>query len=84
VAERARLNVTRALRAAIAKVTEALPAPGTVLDRRVRTGLYCAYLPATRAGLSARRATTVPGSSAHRAGAAQARESSLHSRYDLV
>ena len=45
-AERARLNVTRALRAAIAKVTEALPeAAGTVLDRRVRTGLYCAYEP---------------------------------------
>jgi hypothetical protein len=45
VAERARLNVTRALRAAIAKVTDALPEPGAVLDRRVRTGLYCAYLP---------------------------------------
>jgi tetratricopeptide (TPR) repeat protein len=42
-AERARLNVTRALRAAIAKVGEALPGPGAVLDRRVRTGMYCAY-----------------------------------------
>ena len=42
-AERARLNVTRALRAAIAKVTDGLPGPGAVLDRRVRTGLYCAY-----------------------------------------
>jgi tetratricopeptide (TPR) repeat protein len=42
-AERARLNVTRALRAAIAKVVEGLPGPGAVLDRRVRTGLYCAY-----------------------------------------
>lgn len=42
-AERARLNVTRALRAAIAKVVEGLPEPGAVLDRRVRTGLYCAY-----------------------------------------
>jgi hypothetical protein len=44
-AERARLNVTRALRSAIAKVVEALPGPGAVLDRRVRTGLYCAYEP---------------------------------------
>jgi hypothetical protein len=43
-AERARLNVTRALRTAIAAVVEAVPA-ATVLDRRVRTGLYCAYEP---------------------------------------
>ncbi len=46
-AERARLNVTRALRAAISKLVDALPAAGAVLDRRVRTGLYCAYEPAT-------------------------------------
>jgi hypothetical protein len=45
-AERARLNVTRALRAAIAKVGEALPEAGAALDRRVRTGLYCSYAPA--------------------------------------
>ncbi|HEX2193305.1 MAG TPA: hypothetical protein VHH09_08935 [Acidimicrobiales bacterium] len=44
-AERARLNVTRALRAATAKVQEALPEAGAVLDRRLRTGLYCAYEP---------------------------------------
>jgi hypothetical protein len=44
-AERARLNVTRALRAAIARLADALPAAG-VLDRRVRTGVYCAYEPA--------------------------------------
>ncbi|MFP5255338.1 MAG: hypothetical protein ACLGI8_05740 [Acidimicrobiia bacterium] len=44
-AERARLNVTRALRAAIVKVSEALPEAGAALDRRVRTGLYCAYEP---------------------------------------
>ncbi len=43
--ERSRLNVTRALRAAIGKVAEALPEAGPVLDRRVRTGLYCAYEP---------------------------------------
>jgi hypothetical protein len=44
-AERARLNVTRALRAALVKLTEALPGPGTVLDRRIRTGLFCSYEP---------------------------------------
>ena len=44
-AERARLNVTRALRAALARLTEALPEAGAALDRRVRTGLYCAYEP---------------------------------------
>jgi hypothetical protein len=44
-AERARLNVTRALRAALAKLIDALPAAGAALDRRVRTGLYCCYTP---------------------------------------
>jgi len=44
-AERARLNVTRAIRAATAKLGEALPEAGTGLDRRIRTGLYCAYEP---------------------------------------
>ena len=44
-AERARLNVTRALRAATAKLAEALPHAGPALDRRIRTGLYCAYEP---------------------------------------
>ena len=43
--ERARLNVTRAIRAATARVTEALPEAGAVLDRRLRTGIYCAYEP---------------------------------------
>ena len=43
--EKARLNVTRALRAAIGKVTEALPEAGAALDRHVKTGLYCSYEP---------------------------------------
>ena len=43
--ERARLNVTRALRAATAKLSAALPEAGTVLDGRLRTGIYCAYEP---------------------------------------
>jgi tetratricopeptide (TPR) repeat protein len=45
-AERARLNVTRALRSAIARVAEAMPDAGAALDRQVRTGLYCVYEPA--------------------------------------
>jgi hypothetical protein len=45
-AERARLNVTRALRAALSRLAEALPDAGAALDRRVRTGTYCAYEPA--------------------------------------
>ncbi len=44
-AQRARVNVTRALRAATARITEAMPEAGTALDRRLRTGLYCAYEP---------------------------------------
>jgi hypothetical protein len=44
-AEKARLNVTRALRAAVARIAEALPDAGGVLDRRLRTGLFCAYEP---------------------------------------
>lgn len=44
-AERARLNVTRSLRSAIAKVAECAPEAGAVLDRRVRTGVYCAFEP---------------------------------------
>ena len=44
-AEKARLNVTRALRASIATLSDALPESGAVLDRRVRTGLFCSYEP---------------------------------------
>ena len=42
-AERARLNVTRAMRAAIVRLVEVVPGPGAVLDRRLRTGTFCAY-----------------------------------------
>jgi hypothetical protein len=45
-AERARLNVTRALRTALTRLSEALPAAGPALDRAIRTGTYCAYEPA--------------------------------------
>ncbi|MEJ7804056.1 MAG: hypothetical protein WKH68_11920 [Candidatus Limnocylindria bacterium] len=43
--ERARLNVTRAIRAAAKRLDEALPGAGAALDRRIRTGLYCVYTP---------------------------------------
>ena len=43
--ERARLNVTRALRAAASRLAEAVPEAGTTLDSRLRTGIYCAYEP---------------------------------------
>jgi tetratricopeptide (TPR) repeat protein len=45
VAEKARLNVTRAMRKATTKLVEALPVAGAVLDRRVKTGIFCAYEP---------------------------------------
>ncbi|HET7487580.1 MAG TPA: hypothetical protein VFJ85_06585 [Acidimicrobiales bacterium] len=45
-AERARVNVTRALRAAAARLAEAVPEAGAALDRSLRTGLFCAYEPA--------------------------------------
>jgi tetratricopeptide (TPR) repeat protein len=43
--ERARLNVTRAIRSAIANLEEALPEARATLGPRVRTGVYCAYEP---------------------------------------
>lgn len=45
--ERARLNVTRALRSAIRQIDEALPAAGASLDRSIRTGGFCVFSPAT-------------------------------------
>ncbi len=43
--ERARASVTRAIRQAIARIREHHPPMGTHLDRAIRTGTYCAYLP---------------------------------------
>jgi hypothetical protein len=47
-AERARLNVTRAIRAAMAHLAEANPALGRHLASTVHTGRYCAYTPDPR------------------------------------
>jgi tetratricopeptide (TPR) repeat protein len=45
VAERARVNVTRAIRTAIGRIEEVLPELGRHLDRSVQTGYYCRYEP---------------------------------------
>lgn len=46
--ERARASVTQALRKAMARLRDIDPALGEHLDRTVRTGTYCAYLPDPR------------------------------------
>ncbi|CAA9309389.1 MAG: Transcriptional regulator, LuxR family [uncultured Friedmanniella sp.] len=46
--ERARAGVTRAVRQAVARIGEHHPSLGEHLDRTVRTGTYCAYVPAPR------------------------------------
>jgi hypothetical protein len=51
-AERARLNATRAIRAAVANLAEANPALGRHLALTIRTGRYCAYLPDPHAPLA--------------------------------
>ncbi|NOT58225.1 MAG: adenylate/guanylate cyclase domain-containing protein [Deltaproteobacteria bacterium] len=43
--ERARVNVTRAIRTAIIRVAEALPALGHYLTQTIKTGYGCAYTP---------------------------------------
>jgi hypothetical protein len=47
--ERARLNVTRAIRAAVANLDHANPALGRHLAATIRTGRYCSYTPDPRA-----------------------------------
>ncbi len=47
--ERARVSVTRAVRKGIVRVGEHHPELGEHLDRTIRTGTYCAYVPDPRA-----------------------------------
>ncbi len=49
--ERARASVTRAIRQAMARIHGYHPALGEHLDRAIRTGTYCAYLPDPRVPL---------------------------------
>jgi non-specific serine/threonine protein kinase len=51
-AERARLNVTRAIRTAIANLARANPALGRHLASTVHTGRYCSYTPDPRAPIT--------------------------------
>lgn len=48
MSERARASVTRAVRQAMARIREHNPPLGEHLDRTIRTGTYCAYLPDSR------------------------------------
>jgi hypothetical protein len=48
-AERARLNTTRAIRAAMANIARAHPSLGRHLAATIRTGRYCCYAPDPRA-----------------------------------
>jgi hypothetical protein len=51
-AERARINVVRSLRRAVAAVTDQAPLLGAHLQESVRTGGYCIYLPQPAAAMS--------------------------------
>jgi AAA ATPase domain len=51
-AERARLNVTRAIRAAITNLARANPSLGGHLSSTIRTGRYCSYTPDPRAPIA--------------------------------
>ena len=46
--ERARVAVTRAIRHAISRISQHHPPLGEHLDRAIRTGTYCVYVPDTR------------------------------------
>jgi hypothetical protein len=47
-AERARVNVTRAIKSALARIDENSSALGAHLERTVRTGVFCSYRPDPR------------------------------------
>jgi hypothetical protein len=51
-AERARVSVTRAIRAALARIAEHNPALGAHLDATIRTGTFCSYTPDPGAGIT--------------------------------
>ncbi len=46
--ERARLNVTRAIKAAVQRISLRDPALGSLLTQSLRTGTYCSYSPSPR------------------------------------
>ncbi|MGH3363549.1 MAG: hypothetical protein ACRDOW_02380 [Nocardioidaceae bacterium] len=58
--ERARASVTQAIRHAIARISEHNPALGQHLDRTIRTGTYCVYLPDPRVPADWHLRTPIP------------------------
>lgn len=50
--ERARVSVTRVIRAAIGRVAEAVPDVGAYLTHTIKTGTFCSYSPDARAPMS--------------------------------
>jgi len=48
VSERARINVTRAIKIAIERIGEHNPALATLLTKSIRTGTFCSYTPDSR------------------------------------
>jgi hypothetical protein len=47
--ERARVSATRSIRSAMARISACSPALGSHLERTIRTGTFCVYLPDPRA-----------------------------------
>ena len=58
--ERARLNVTRAIRTAISRIRDRAPDAAAHLDQAVRTGTRCSYNPPSRPALSSLRCARPP------------------------
>jgi hypothetical protein len=46
--ERARINVTRAIKIALERIAEHNPALATLLTNSIRTGTFCSYTPDAR------------------------------------
>ncbi len=62
-AERARLNVTRAIRAAIQKIGARDATLGELLDHAIRTGTYCSYVPPSEPSIAWRFSLKPEGAS---------------------
>jgi predicted ATPase len=63
-AERARINVTRAIRAAIQRVSEHHGSLGKLLDESIRTGSFCRYVPSPKVAINWRFGSDVAQASA--------------------
>jgi non-specific serine/threonine protein kinase len=50
-AEHARINVTKAIRSALTRIRKNSPALGLHLDRTIRTGAFCSYIPDPRSAV---------------------------------